>query len=445
VVNPATASDGNGIELREELSAGTSTQVRIELKAQGLYRPALPAGAGGQESRMPKPLELDVQTRLAFNERVVAAGAGGSGTRIRAVRWVSQAASAINGEIRPTAGSLRPELSILIAERDEGSETVTVVSPAGPLMRSELELVQGLGDPLLLCDLLPGKPVAKGHSWKPSRSAAMAISGYDALKSSWLEAKLENIDESLARVLLKGEIQGSVLGGAGTIGCEGFFTYDRRAGLINRLELNRSEKRDAGPVEAGLDVRSTLTVTRRQAPVIPELADTELAKVSLEISPQRQLLEFASSDGKYSLLHDRHWHTYWDDRRLTVLKRLDHGQAVAQCNLALGPTAGKGRHQDVSQFRDDVRRSLKQRFVQFLGAGEVDGDPAGGFRYKLGVQGREGDLGVLWYYFLVASPGGDQLLATFTLAEEDAKTFGDQDLQIIGSLQWGSPALKKSP
>ena len=113
---------------------------------------------------------------------------------------------------------------------------------------------------------------------------------------------------------------------------------------------------------------------------------------------------------------------------------------VAQCNLAAGPGAGKGRHQDLAQFRDDLRRSLKQRFVQFLGAGEVDGDPAGGFRYKVGVQGREGELDVLWDYYLIASPEGDQLLATFTLAAEDAAAFGAQDLEIIGSLQWNGPA-----
>ena len=90
---------------------------------------------------------------------------------------------------------------------------------------------------------------------------------------------------------------------------------------------------------------------------------------------------------------------------------------VAQCNLSVGPAAGPGRHQDPTQFRDDIRRALKGRFVQFLGVGEVDGDPAGGFRFKVGVQGREGDLGVVWYYYLVASPDGDQLVAIFTLAD----------------------------
>lgn len=122
-----------------------------------------------------------------------------------------------------------------------------------------------------------------------------------------------------------------------------------------------------------------------------------------------------------------------------MLKRVERGQTVAQCNLAAGPNAGKGRHQDLGQFRDDVRKGLGSRFVQFLGAGEVAGDPAGGFRYKVGVQGRQGDLGVVWYYYLIAAPGGDQLLATFTLAEPHAKAFGDRDEALIGSLRWRGP------
>ena len=79
---------------------------------------------------------------------------------------------------------------------------------------------------------------------------------------------------------------------------------------------------------------------------------------------------------------------------------------------------------------------MKDRFVQFLGAGEVGGHSDGGFRYRVGVQGREGDLGVIWYYYLLASPSGDQLLATFTLAEDHLKTFGERDLELIGSLRW---------
>ncbi len=270
---------------------------------------------------------------------------------------------------------------------------------------------------------------------------AVCLSGYDDLKSSTLEATLERLDETSARVQLKGEVQGSALGGQGKITCEGSLDFDRTAGLVNRLEVNRVESRQPGPVEAGLDVKSTLTLLRRPSRLAPELNDAAIGNLGFDVTPQRQLLQLVSPDGKYNLLHDRQWHTYWDDPKLVVLKRLDKGKVVAQCNLATGPNAGKGKHQDLTQFRDDLRKSLKQRFVQFLGAGEVDGDPAGGFRYKVGVQGREGEFGVLWNYYLIASPEGDQLLATFTLAEEDAAAFGSQDLEMIGSLQWYNPPV----
>ncbi len=237
-----------------------------------------------------------------------------------------------------------------------------------------------------------------------------------------------------------------MLGGEGTIACDGTFTFDRRAGRIDRLTLSRAESRKPGPVEAGLDVKSTLTVERRGLEAAPaELSDGVIAGLPRDADPAREELLLIAPGGKSTLRHDRDWHTYWDDARLTVLKRLDHGEVVAQCNLAAGPNAGPGRHQDPDQFRDDVRRALGPRFGQFLGQGEVEGDPAGGFRYKVGVQGREGDLAVVWDYFLVAGPEGDQLLATFTLAASAAKAFADQDTRLIGSLRWAASPPANAP
>ena len=90
---------------------------------------------------------------------------------------------------------LRPELSLLVAQREGDQGAVVVVSPAGPMTRSELELVEGLGDPLELADLLPDQEVAKGRSWKLPTGAANALSGYDVVKSCTLEATLERVDD----------------------------------------------------------------------------------------------------------------------------------------------------------------------------------------------------------------------------------------------------------
>jgi hypothetical protein len=303
------------VELREALAGERCTEVNIELKAEGLFRPGLPPDQMTADAKLPKPLALDVKSRLNFSERILNGDqadpfkGGRTTARPKAVRWVHQAASAINGDIRPTAGVLRPELSLLIAERStEG--TVMVVSPSGPMTRSELELVQGLGDPLVLGDLLPRGAVARGAGWKLPNSAIFALTDYDEVNSSTLEAELEQFDESTARIRLKGEVNGSARGGAGRITTEGIATFDRRTGLVDRLELNRVENRQPGPIEAGLEVKSTLTVRRRPAPLAPELADSALVNLPLDTSPARQLLQLIGAEGKYNLLHDRFWHLF---------------------------------------------------------------------------------------------------------------------------------------
>ena len=445
--------DRAAITLREARRNGTSTRVQTELKAKGLYRPGLPPGDAAALGKMPKPLQVEIETRFVFNERLVANNQRGTSGSVsfdplngaeqlgeggvqRAVRHVIQAASAINGEVRLTSALIRPEVRLLVAERRNGDGSVVVVSPTGPLTWYELELLQGLGDPLVLGDLLPDRPVRVGDRWRVRDAGAQALSEYDSLTANKLEATLESADAPKARIRLKGQIQGSARGGVGNMSCEGFLTFDLNAALVDHLDLNRVESRQAGPVEAGLDIKSTLTVTRQPAEAPPELSDRALAGISFEVTPERELLRLNTPSGKATLLHDRHWHMFWEDPKLIVLKRLNGGQVIAQCNLMVGPDAGKGRHQDPTQFRDDIRRALKQRFVQFLGAGEIDGNPAGGFRYKVGVQGREGKLGIVWYYFLVAGPEGDQLLATYTLAEDHVQVFGEQDFLMIGSLKW---------
>jgi hypothetical protein len=439
------------VVLREVGQVGSATRVVVTLKAEGKFFEGVPASASGgggaaekekEKAEPPRARVLKVETRTEFAERVLACDP--AGRAVGTARWVVQAAAAINGEIRTRATAIRPEVALLVAERRD--DAVVVFSPAGPLTRSELEVVEAVGDPLVLAGLLPDQPVTVGDRWRVGRDAARGLSGYDALAANTLEATVETLDAASAALRLKGEIRGAVLGGEGTIAAEGTCQLDRAAGQIVRLVLTRHEVRKAGPVEEGLDISSTLTIERRPSAVPAELADPILAALPRDRDPDRELLLLVAPNGTYSLRHDRDWHIYWDDSRLTVLKRLDHGEVAAQCNLNVGPKVPRGKHQDPEQFRDDVRRALAERFGQFVGVGEVEGDPAGGFRYKVAVQGRQGDVGILWDYYLIASPEGDQLLATFTHAAAQHAAFGDQDLRLISSLRWtGSASAAAGP
>jgi hypothetical protein len=429
------------VALRTTARVGESARVVVALRAEGKFLEEVPQGAGAAgKAEPPRVRKIKVETRTEFAERVLAADAGGRADRV--ARWVFQASSALNGEIRTRATAIRPEVALLIAERR--GEAVVVFSPAGPMTRAELEVVEAVGDPLALAGLLPAEAVKVGDRWRVGGDAARGLSGYDALAVNALEASLESLDAAEAVLRIKGEVRGAALGGAGTIACDGTVRFDRAAGQITRLDLTRHETRKAGPVEEGLDIASTLTVERRAMATPAALGDAVVAALPNDRDPQRELLVLIAPGGRYELHHDRDWHIYWDDSRLTVLKRLDHGEVVAQCNLNVGPKVPAGKHQDPDQFREDVRRVLGERFVKFVGVGEVEGDPAGGFRYKVTVQGRQGDVGILWDYYLIASPEGDQLLAMFTHALAQSAAFGDQDLRLVASFRWTTPAVADS-
>lgn len=426
-----------GVRLQEEARLDRAERVVVKLEARGT-RPGTPE-PGQKET----PLPFQVQTDLEYLGRN--RGLGKRNRPIRQVRRVEKAEARIDffrAQGQTMTVRLRPEEALLIAEdRPEG---LVVASAGGPLTRSELDLVQAVGDPLTLPDLLPEKDVEQGDTWTASNSAVKALSEYEAVASTTLQASLDSLDESEARISLKGEVRGTVRGGAGTMTLDGMLVFDRKLGMVKSLRLERNETRKAGHVESALDVESTLTVERTDIDVPEALADPVLKDVPERIEPVRELILLDPPGGSFSLLHDRSWHLTMDDAQRTILRRLDHGELVGQCDLIAGPKVGKGRHQDPDQFLKDIQKALGENFQEVVGQGEVGGSPDGGFRYKVAVEGKPQEAGTpMWYYYLVASPEGEQLLAVFSLTRALQEDFGDQDLRMIGSLKWAESAQSK--
>ena len=414
--------------LREEAGAGT-TRVLVELKADGEFLPG-PATKG-------KSAPFKVEARLDYHERVLKRDDDGRPRRV--ARRLIEAVAAV-GDARGLV-KVRPVVALLIADRRE-SGTV-VLSPSGPLTRAELDLVQSPGEPLALPGLLPEKPVRVGDRWKASDEVARNLSDYDLLTSNGLEAKLESLDADSAKIKLGGEVKGSARGGEGAIRFAGSLTFDRRAKRISRVSLTRDETRKEGPVESALKARSTVLVEREAAETPAALSDEVLATLPQEIDPRREWLLLSPAGARYSLEHARDWHLKREEARQVVLARLGKGGAVAYLNLSAAPNAGAGRHQAVEGFVADVKKALGPRFEQVVGSGDMDAGPDAGYQYKLAVVGREGDRPILWYYYLLAGPDGDQLLGIFTLDPEGEKDFDAEDRAILGTLQWKPAAGAK--
>ena len=417
-----------GVILRE--TSGGTARVLIEMTAEGTSRYEPPSGSP-KTTQATKPHPLKIESRLDFVERVLDREADGSAKR--SARRVIEAAAAVAGE-RGGLHKLRPEVALLVADRR--AEGVVVVSTGGPLSRWELELVQVPGDPLALGGLLSDRAVKVGEKWPVSLAAAKTLSEYDTVVTNGLEAKLDVLTEASATIRIGGSVKGSARGGDGEIRITGTLLFDRKANRIRKIELSRDETRKQGFVEWALDVKSRLLVEKTDGEATSALSDDALAALPKDNEPQRERLLLESPDARYTIEHDRDWHVMYESPKQVVLKRIDKTGMVAQCNLAVGPKVGKGGHQNLDEFRNDIKKALGARFVAIAEEGEVDGLPSGGFRYKIGVSGREGTRDVIWYYYLIASPEGEQLLATFTLDAASLERFGAEDEALIGALEW---------
>ena len=197
----------------------------------------LPAGARARRrstdrAKMPKPLSIEVETRLVFHERVLelvedAAGdpdrpgrrVEGSPARARprkVVRHVIQAAAALNGEIRPRATSLRPEVSLLVAERRRAGWSGRGGQPGRSPDPVRARAGGGRGR-----SAGPDGPPALGARWRradpggSASGAAMGISGYDRSRATTLDATLEFFDQGRGPWSESGADRGLVPGGRG--------------------------------------------------------------------------------------------------------------------------------------------------------------------------------------------------------------------------------------
>lgn len=425
------AVDDDSVTLAERLEPGARLQVRASLEAEGRYLPG-----EGTEQEPVAPIELTVSTRIEAVDQVLTLDAGGLPTRLW--RQVEQASVAIGGPepIRPQTIALRPEVSSLIVERaSDPNGRVVVASPQGALTRAELDVMQMPADPVQMLGLLPegGAEVSVGDAWPVPDAVARSISGYDALASNTVEVTLRSVDEESAEGDLAGSIAGAVLGGEGEMTITGSFRFDRRAGRLASVTIERDERRTPGPVEAGLEFRSTIQIDRSEA--ADEATETTAPKVPDRLPDDWLLLSYTAPDGRYTLQHDRAWHVFSEDDQQVVLRRVEAGTVVVQANLVAGPTVEAGAQPKAERFRDDVTRALGDRFDRMIDAGTVAA-PGGEFRYRLAMAGRQGEEPIVWYYYLVSDAKGRQVVAIFTLRASQVERFGRRDQRMIGSLRW---------
>ena len=155
----------------------------------------------------------------------------------------------------------------------------------------------------------------------------------EAASKAELTCKLESVADGKAKVTVAGNVEGATAGSSAKVVLKGWYLFDLKAERLVEAQLQQTEERTVGPVSPGIKVTATASMTRTPTADKSDLSDEAAAAIPL--SPPAPLTElYFRAPWNVEFRHDRAWHVFQQSLEIAVLRLMDHGTFIAQCNLA---------------------------------------------------------------------------------------------------------------
>ncbi len=391
-----------------------------------------------------KPIQ--VIGKYEFDEKLLALPVESKTTKttnpLRVVRHYTQAQAEIKLDRGSFKNTLRDDLRLIGAQAT--NETATLFCPLGPLTRDELELLRIPGEPLMWNRLLPTEEVQPGATWKPSDVALAMLLNIEVVTSNDVQAKFVGVEGQLAMMELSGNVVGAI-GGVGTeFEIKAKYNFDQSQGQVTWLALGLKEKRAIGHAEPGFEVTSRVRISATPRDSSGYLTEQMLNDVRLKFDPGMALLTHNSTAGGFELLHDRRWQVMADHRETTILRLVDNGDLIAQCNISRLHNQPEGKHLALDAFQREVTSTLGKNFGQIVEADQTTTD-RGLRQLRVLVSGAAQDVPVQWTYYHLADNEGRGAAIVFTMDATLVERFADLDRAMVGSLTLKSRAMDDEP
>lgn len=415
-----------GVSMSSSADDDRVFSVRCRLEVAGDLQTAAPDSKG-------VTLPLKVDARLSFLERRLPAG-GKDAEAFRAVRnyQVSEARIEVSGQ--PTENNLPSDGRLIVAEgRSNG---VRLWSPSQPLTFDSLDLLSTPGDSLALHALLPETEVETGATWQPAYWVLPMLTGVEAVSKHQLTCRLEKIDERFAVVAVEGSVEGAIDGAFTKIAVTGQIAWDLDGKHIRQAKVTQTEERTVGVVSPGMKVTATMYVDRQPSSLEGPLTGSRVESIPIVPEPEQLALQF-NSPWDFHFACDRNWHLFHQTKDVAVLRLVEKGSLIAQCNVSKVPQVAAGSHTPEQTFQNDIRTALAGQLQQIAKAEELE-TTDGRWLYRVTATGMSRNTPMTWYYYLCAAPDGRQVAYAFSLETRFAEQFANRDLGFARSLTFGS-------
>ena len=417
-----TAHAHAGVKLIETADDARTFAVKTRLKVEGSIQTA---GVDGKTTT----LKTNVDGKLSFLERRLPAG-GRDADALRSIRYYELAEADITVADRKTVNRLDGSQKVIVAEgRRDG---VRVYSHEAAMTPDGVELLRTPGDNLMLIGLLPAQEIQTGSTWKPDDWVMPALTTVEAVSESELNCKLDKLDDRYAVISFEGKITGAVQGALTKITLKGQLAYDLAKKHIRQVVLTQTEDRTVGAVSPGMQVTATLYIDRSPSGISGPLTDKVIASIAISPTSQQLAVWFDAPWG-VRFAFDRNWFVFHQKDEVAVLRLVEAGSLLAQCNVSRVPNVPAGQQTTSDQFQADIRTSLGTGLQEILKAEQTKTED-GLILQRVIATGTSRDIPMHWLYYLCTSPDGRQLAFAFSVESRLVEKLAGRDREMVESV-----------
>lgn len=412
---------GETYQLQSAQATGWHQQVKVVVETEG----ELKLNPDGSEV---KRLPVKVEANLAYVERTL-----GMGKSLKTVRSYAQAQAGIRLGDSELATTLRDERRLIVSQSDE--KQALTFSPLGPLTREELELLDVPGSGLTLAALLPLRVVKIDQSWQIPDWAVARLMGLDIVNQHEVTGKLTDVKDNIAIIALQGKLAGAIGGVTSEIELAGKLNFDLKQRTITWLAFGFKENRAIGHAQPGFEVAGKVRMVAAPIRAAETVGNAALANLPTTASRETTLIDFAADSAGYAMAHDRRWNVMVDRHDATILRLVDRGDLVAQCNISRLPALAKGGQLTLEAFQDDVKKTLGKNFGQIVEAAQETGD--NGIRLlRVIVSGSTAELPIQWSYYHLSDATGNRTSFVFTIEGSLVERFAQIDRELVSAFRF---------
>ncbi|MEM0926345.1 MAG: hypothetical protein AAGJ83_09945, partial [Planctomycetota bacterium] len=301
---------------------------------------------------------------------------------------------------------------------------------------AELGLLRTPVSSIAIDQWLPSGTVMVGDEFELDSAAVCSVLNLTTVDGGIVNGEVVSISGDEVRFQIKGDVEASIDGVSTRLRLIGKLTYDRNVRGCSWLALGLHETRESSLGEPGFDVAATIRMLRRplESPIrLP--AEAPAVEWDDAVSPDLLFVEMRSRARGVGTMVDRRWKMIQDGPGTTILRIIDHGMSVAQCNLRSLPAFPGGKQLTLEGFEADVRQTLGKGLTQLISGDQAVS--AQGLRVlRIVADGKSQGVPLRWIIMHFSDDEGKRLQATFTMSADQIESFAGSDLQFADSLRF---------